>query len=104
MNTTVYQLKNEEQEPLRVVRTYGGTPPAALIKWARAALIDLVEISLVDREHQCQGETALPGDWFVEFDGQLGVRFRPLGTRRLGVVTRNDGEPAEIIELLDPLD
>lgn len=71
--------------------------PKALLHWIEAAHSDEVTVTLEPIARECQGETVLPGDWFVDFDGQLGVLWRQCGSKVLVTVTRNDGMPLELL-------
>lgn len=91
------ELVNHSDGQMRI--DFPANTPSALLNWVKQAYSDRVEIAELQSPYDCQGVQALPGDWMVEFDGQLGVLFRRDGAT-LRTVTRNDGEAPESIALL----
>lgn len=65
--------------------------PEVLLAWAVQASADEIVITRVRTEFETQGERSMQGDWFIEFDGQIGYLWRQLNSRYFVSVTHNAG-------------
>lgn len=110
MNTFQLNIRFIEQnvkllDGKKMQLSYPSDTPQALLEWVKKGYSVVVEIQHIKYDSRSemvetiQNEQYQAGDWLVKFDDQIDVLFRPVGKQRLCVVTRNDGLPAEIIEL-----
>lgn len=88
----------DSKDPRREISAAQDAPPA-LLAYARAAYSDEIVIKRADPAlyDDYQGSAVLAGDWITEFDGQIGILWRPAANGQFETVTRNDGMPKESI-------